>query len=147
MKTDKNKINNIINLGGNAPPPRPIPPLECKCGCGHIFQPKRRDQVYLNKQHADFGYNHNTRKIKYRNRRKVEKILNSNDKVLEKHYKAHRQENCAICYLDVLKADGFNKAYHIGKNETEGKEYYYSYNYYYFIYVLNNIKMIKIYKR
>lgn len=147
MKPDTNENDKVIALGETEPLPRPIPSRECKCGCGHIFQPKRRDQVYLNKQHADFDYNHNTRKFKHRNRHKVEKILNSNDKVLEKHYKAHRQENCAICYLDVLKADGFNKAYHIGKKEIEGNEYYYSYNYYYHIYVPNTIKLIKIYKR
>jgi hypothetical protein len=140
MKPDTTEKIKVIDLRENQPLPRPIPPLECKCGCGHIFQPRRRDQVYLNKQHADYGYNHNTRKIKYRNRRKVEKILSSNDKVLEKYFKAHRQENCAICYLDALKADGFNKAYHIGKKDIEGDEYFYSYNYYYHIYVSNNIK-------
>jgi hypothetical protein len=147
MKPDTTEKIKVIDLRENQPLPRPIPPLECKCGCGHIFQPRRRDQVYLNKQHADYGYNHNTRKIKYRNRRKVEKILSSNDKVLEKYFKAHRQENCAICYLDALKADGFNKAYHIGKKDIEGDEYFYSYNYYYHIYVSNNIKIIKVYKR
>jgi hypothetical protein len=35
--------------------------------------------------------------IKNLNRNEVEKILSSNDKVLEKYFKAHRQENCAIC--------------------------------------------------
>jgi restriction endonuclease S subunit len=147
MKTDSNKKNKVLDLTGNTPPPRPIAPRECKCGCGYTFQPARRDQVYLNKQHADFGYNHNTRSIKNLNRNEVGKILSSNDKVLEKYFKAHRQENCAICYLDALKADGFNKAYHIGKKDIEGDEYFYSYNYYYHIYVSNNIKIIKVYKR
>jgi hypothetical protein len=147
METDKNKINKIINLGENSPPPRPISPRECKCGCGYTFQPGRIDQVYLNKQHADYGYNHNTRKIKYRNRNEVEKILSSIDKILGKHFKAHKQEDCATCILDVLKADGLNLAYFIGINERDGKKYFYSYSYYYYIYVSNNIEMIKIYKR
>jgi hypothetical protein len=117
MKTDSNEKNKVLDLTGNTPPPRPLSPRECKCGCGNIFQPKRRDQVYLNKQHADYGYNHNTRDIKNLNRNEVEKILSSNDKVLEKYFKAHRQENCAICYFDALKSDGFNTAHHIGKRD------------------------------
>ncbi len=28
------------------PVPRPIAPIECACGCGHEFQPRRRDQKY-----------------------------------------------------------------------------------------------------
>jgi hypothetical protein len=50
-------------------------------------------------------------------------------------------------YLDALKADGFNTAYFIGIEEKDGNEYYSSYNYGYHIYIKDNIKMIKIYKR
>lgn len=146
MKPDTNEKIKVIDLRENLPLPRPIPPVECKCGCGHTFQPRRRDQVYLNKQHADFGYNHNTRKTKYRNRRKAEKILWSNDKALGKNFK-NREGNCATCILDALKADGLDLAYVIGTDERDGKKYYYLYNYYYHIYVSNNIKMIKIYQR
>ena len=39
-------------------PPSPIPIRDCKCGCGHEFQPNRTNQFYLNKQYDDFGYNH-----------------------------------------------------------------------------------------
>jgi len=135
-----------IDLRSNLPLPRPIPPVMCKCGCGYRFQPRRRDQVYLNKQHADFGYNHNTRKVKHRNRKNIEKILMRNDSILEKYFKEHKQENCAICFLDALKADGFKVANFIGKNEKDGKEYFFSYNYYFLIGVKENIKIIKIYK-
>lgn len=147
MNSEKNKPTEILDISKNVPLPRPIPPIECKCGCGHTFQPRRIDQVYLNKQHADFGYNHNTRKIKHRNRKMVEKILRSNDGVLEKHFKAEKHEKCVIRYFDVIKADGFNFNYHIGKMEKENLEYYFLYNYYYFIYTSDNIKMIQIYKR
>ena len=88
-----------------------------------------------------------TRKVKHQNRKKVEKILRTNDSILEKYYQTHKLENCATCYLDALKADGFNFAYIIGKNEKEGYETFYSYNYLYKTYVTKNIKMIKIYKR
>lgn len=146
MITDTKEINKVIDLADIAPVPRPIAPVECKCGCGYTFQPARRDQVYLNKQHADFCYNQNTRKFKHWKRKKVEKILMGNDKALEKHFKAHRQENCATCILDALKADGLNTAYCIGIDEKDKKKYYSSYNYCYHIYVNDNIEMIKIYK-
>lgn len=147
MKSGENEEQNMIDLSQNTPPPRPISPRECKCGCGHIFHPKRKDQVYLNKQHADFDYNHNMRKAKDENRKKFEKILSSNDNILKKYFKSYQQENCAICFLDALKADGFNTANIIGIEEKDGKKYYYTYNYYYHIDVKDNIKKIKIYKR
>jgi hypothetical protein len=147
MKAEKNEPTEILDINKNAPPPRPIPPIECKCGCGHTFQPRRKDQVYLNKQHADFGYNHNQRKFKHWKRKKVEKILRKNDRILEKHFKAERHEKCVTRYFDVVKADAFNSAYFTGKKEIDDKNYYYSYNYYYYIYVSNNIELIQIYKR
>lgn len=58
----------VLDPSSGAPMPRPIAPIECKCGCGIIFQPKRKDQIYLNKQHADFAYNHGKRKEISRNR-------------------------------------------------------------------------------
>lgn len=147
MKTDNNEINKIIDVSGNAPPPRPILPLECKCGCGHTFQPRRIDQEYINKQHADFGYNHNVRKIKNRNRKEVEKILMSNDRILEKHFKADRLEKCVTRYYDILKADGFNFSLYVGQMVQDNLEYYFLYNYCYHIYMSDNTKMINIYKR
>ncbi|MBG7613136.1 hypothetical protein IU405_12835 [Polaribacter sp. BAL334] len=147
MKSEIKEKIKILNLAENAPLPSPIAPKVCDCGCGNVFQPQRRDQIYLNKQHADFGYNHKTRKVKHQNRKEVEKILRTNDIILEKYYQTQKLENCATCYLDALKADGFNFAYIIGKKEKGGNENFYLYNYYYYTYVTNNIKMIKIYKR
>jgi hypothetical protein len=49
--------------------------------------------------------------------------------------------------LDALKADGFNTAHFIGIEVKDGKNHYCSYNYGYHIYIKDNIKMIKIYKR
>lgn len=147
MKPEIEDNSKMLVLAENAPPPSPISPKECGCGCGNIFQPQRRDQIYLNKQHADFGYNHKTRKVKHQNRKKMERILRTNDSILEKYYQTHKLENCATCYLDALKADGFDFAYIIGKKEKGGNENFFLYNYYYYSYVHNNIKMIKIYKR
>ncbi|MGZ0016771.1 hypothetical protein [Yeosuana sp. AK3] len=146
MITDTKEINKVINLADIAPLPRPISTRECKCGCGYTFQPGRIDQVYLNKQHADFGYNQNTRKFKHWKRKKVEKMLFNNDSILEKYFKAQRQENCAICILEALKADGFDLSYFTGTDEEKGKKYFCMYNYKFRIYVSGEIKLIEISK-
>ncbi len=147
MEIDKKEINNTINPKENLPLPRPIQARKCECGCGYTFHPNRRDQIYLNKQHADFGYNHGKRKLKNRNRNKVEKILLKNDNILEKHYKAEGRVERVDRYFDVIKAEGFNFSYHVGKGVEDGIVYYFTYNYNYFIHTLNKIKMIKILKK
>jgi len=146
MELENRETSNVLGNTENSPPPRPIPPAVCKCGCGHTFQPRRKDQIYLNKQHADFGYNHNTRLVKDSKRKTVERILRSNDNVLKKYFKAYRQGDCATCYLKALKVDGFDSAYFIGLNEQDGKKHHYLYNYYYHISVKDNLTIIKIYK-
>jgi hypothetical protein len=65
-----------------APIPRPIADRYCKCGCNNLFSPKRVDQVYLNKQHADFAYNRGMRKVKNEKMIEVQKILLKNDKII-----------------------------------------------------------------
>ena len=142
------KTKNIMNLDIYEPVPRPIAPIVCACGCGHEFQPRRRDQKYLNKQHADYGYNHSKRKAKNKNKIKTNKILLKNDQILEKYFKAFKKDECAICYLQNLESDGFNKSYQVGIDERliNGKKInvYFSYNY---TYRINKDQLIKINKR
>ena len=147
MELNNTEIEEILDPKGSAPLPRPISARECECGCGHSFYPRRRDNIYLNKQHADFAYNHGKRKSKNRNRIKEEKILLKNDNVFDKHYKSERDTKQVDRYFDVIKADGFRFSYHVGKFEKDHIDYYYTYNYYYCIFFLDNIKMIKIFKR
>ena len=147
MELENRETINVLGNTENSPPPRPIPPAVCKCGCGHTFQPRRKDQIYLNKQHADFGYNHNTRLVKDSKRKTVESTLRNNDNVLKKYFKAYKQGDCATCYLKALKEDSFDSAYFIGINEQGGKKLYYLYNYYYHISGKHNETIIKIYKR
>lgn len=147
MKSEIEDNSKMLVIAENAPPPSPISSKECGCGCGNVFQPQRRDQIYLNKQHADFGYNHKIRKIKHQNRKKEERILRTNDSILEKYYQTHKLEDCATCYLDALKADGFKTAYFIGMNEKNRIKNYYLYNYRYCINIDNKTEMIKIFKR
>ena len=147
MVSNNTEIEEILDPKGSTPLPRPISARECGCVCGHSFYPRRRDNIYLNKQHADFAYNHGKRKSKNRNRISVEKILLKNDNVFDKHYKSERNTKHVDRYYDILKADGFKFGYHIGKSEKDNIEYYYTYNYYYCIFFLEKIKMIKIFKR
>jgi hypothetical protein len=147
MEINKKEIDNTINPIGNLPLPRPIQARKCECDCGYTFHPKRRDQIYLNKQHADFAYNHGKRKAKNRNRNKIEKILLRNDRIFDKHYKPARNVDYVDCHYDVIKAEGFDFAYHAGKGEEDGVDYYFTYNYNYYIYIENKIKMIKILKQ
>lgn len=137
----------IVNLNASGPPPRPVPIRICECGCGHSFYPKRIDKIYLNKQHADFAYNHGKRKTKNRNKVNDEKILRKNDSILDKHFKTAKDVKHVDRYYDILQADGFKFGYHIGKSEKENVDYYYTYNYYYCIFFKDKIKLIKIFKR
>ena len=137
----------VYNQSHNIPAPRPIGPRECECGCGNYFQPSRRDKIYINKQHADFAYNHGKRKTKNKQRINEEKKLLKNNNILDKHYKSERNTKQVDRYFDTIKAEGFKFGYHIGKHEKDDTEYYYTYNYYYLIFYRNSIKMIKIFKR
>jgi hypothetical protein len=136
----------VLDPSSGAPMPRPIAPIECQCGCGIIFQPNRKDHIYLNKQHADFAYNHGKRKETSRIRQKEEAILAKNDKILHKHFICEKELKVVQRYLDVLKADGFQFAYNVGRDEKGDMVYWYSYRYYYTISQIEP-KQVKIYKR
>ena len=98
MEVNKTEIEEIIHTKGNNIIPRPIPERNCECGCGNLFYPRRRDNIYLNKQHADFAYNHGKRKAKNQNKVKSEKILLKNDKARRgtrrTDLKQHHQTGC-----------------------------------------------------
>jgi len=147
MEADSEEIQEVIKIGEKAPLPRPISRRECECGCGNEFQPLRRDQIYLNKQHADFGYNHGKRKEKNLNRKKVKKILQKNDDILKKHYTSDRNSKQVDRYFDIIEAEGYKFNYHVGRTEKEERVYNHTYNYAYYIYYPNNMKTIKIFKK
>jgi len=147
MELNNTEIEEILDPKGSAPLPRPISARECECGCGHSFYPRRRDNIYLNKQHADFAYNHGKRKSKNRNRIRDEKILLKNDNILEKHFKSGKGQDEIERFYDVLKADGFKSGYHIGRINHNEKEYHITYRYMYRIYARNEVLKINIKKR
>ena len=129
------------------PAPSPLAERICKCGCKISFQPKRNDQLYLNKQHADFGYNHNIRRKKDAQKREQSKILGKNDRILEKHFKAkHGLVDFAETYLEILQADGFNSSMYVSEDNVKGIKSFFSFNYYIQIEHGPLIK-VKIFKR
>ncbi|MFN5148222.1 MAG: hypothetical protein ACK46O_06135 [Flavobacteriia bacterium] len=147
MDDEKNIHENIVlDPSSAAPMPRPIAPRKCACDCGILFQPGRKDQLYLNRQHANYGYNHGKRKITTRTRRKEEAILAKNDQILHKHFTSEKDLKMVLRYYEVLKADRFNFGYHIGQSEKNGISFWYTYRYFYVI-TQTEPKQVKIYKR
>ncbi|MBU3822930.1 hypothetical protein KO566_12735 [Flavobacteriaceae bacterium XHP0103] len=149
-------INNDQNTGAiervdghiqQDPTLRPIPIRECACGCGHEFYPRRKDHIYLNRQHANYGYNHNKRKLEAQNQVETERVLRKNDRILKKYFKAFRKGEYAFVYLDILKADGFKSGYIVGLEPRDKVTFYYSYNYYYERTFQSGKYILKIYKR
>lgn len=84
----------------------PLSKKVCACGCDSSFQPKRSDQIYLNRKHADFAYNHGARKEKYATEHALTKIIRKNDRILEKYFKIFNQIVVKM-NLVLVKADGF----------------------------------------
>lgn len=130
-----------------SPPPRPLAARICGCGCENEFQPGRKDQIYMNKQHADFGYNHLIRKFKDAEKIKYVKILTKNDRILEKHYLAFKRKGVfPIVFFDILLADGFDFSAYVGMTEKDKTDYHFTFRYYIHISV-NEPKRVKIFKR
>jgi hypothetical protein len=106
-----------VSQKGANPHPYPLAKRVCKCGCGHSFQPKRHDQVYLNSQHANYGYNHGVRKEKLKSTKLLNKILAKNDQILGKHLR-NRRANEATCSKFSLQTDGFEFMVYTGRANT-----------------------------
>jgi hypothetical protein len=142
-----NTIEEILDPKGNSPLPRPISARKCKCGCGHSFYPYRKDNIYLNKQHADFAYNHGKRKLANQDRVRDGKILYKNDNILHKYFKNDNKLPEIERFYDALKADGFESGYFIGESSHKGKEYYMSHRYMYCIFLIDQVLKINIKRR
>lgn len=130
----------------NTMPPRPLSTRTCKCGCSLDFTPKRSDQIYVNKQHADFACNV---KRKARDAQKTEQVktLTKNDRILEKHFIEREEKQLeVIVFMDILLADGFDPSAHVGVCEKNDITYYFTFRYAYCIGVREPIR-VKIFKR
>ena len=146
MKTSIKKKSKLVRKNIKSTPPRPIPVQECACGCGFRFQPNRRDQVYLNKQHADFGYNNGKRKEDNKIENSIIKTLRRNDRLLRKYFETEDKEVVG-CYKDILVADGFDFTHSVSSVVSNEIYYFYLYNYIYNISINNKREIINIYKK
>ena len=126
--------------------PSPIDPRICKCACARLFQPRRSDQLYINKKHADKDYHEKVRKPNQINQRVIEKHMRSNNKICEKYFNT-THGNEAICLLEALKADGFNSSYLLGHILLKGDKYFMTYNYLMHFFLDDGIKKVKIRKQ
>ena len=111
-------------------PPSPIPRRECECGCGNSFQPNRKDHIYLNTQHANFGYNHGKRKELNPNNSTIQKITRRNDSLLRKYHDLKPSENYEFP-LGIITAEGFDTRFFTGTSQIEGETFHAMYNYCY----------------
>ena len=127
------------------PPPSPIPMRECACGCGYSFQPSRRDKIYLNNTHANYGYNHGQRKKKMEKIVASNKQLKLNDQILENHFNRTKGKAVAA-FLINLKADGFDTRYFVKSEIKDSEHYFILYHYAYSIYEKDGHQLTKIYK-
>ena len=144
--TNSTEENIKVKKKTNSKAPSPLGERICKCGCGHVFIPNRRDKFHINSQHANFGYNHGARKEKLGNEIEIQKKLHLNDKILEKHYLAGNKKE-VLCFLSIILAEGFSLNYYVGLAEITGIKYFYLYNYIYTIGIAQGQKTIKIIKQ
>lgn len=136
MKNTKPKIN---------PKPFPISERKCVCGCENIFQPTRRDQIYLDQQHANFGYNHGKRKENYSNALFIDKILRKNDRILEKYLKHLNKDSTELNKM-IIMADGFDPKFITGTIDRNDETFFIIYNYCYYFFDYQGQTFIKIEK-
>lgn len=141
-----NEINTSKNL--EYPTKSPLAKRVCECGCENEFQPRRKDQIYLNSQHANFAYNHGKRKKKNKDLRTQESILRKNDQILNNFWtNFHNDDNYVVLRLKSLLNKKFDQAYFVGMDPNGKNPIYFSYRYMYTVITQNEIEYIKIEKR
>ena len=144
MEEDIIKPIEVLKESDSAP--SPIGERECECGCGYSFIPKRRDQIYLDRKHANYGYNHGARKNRDKNKNYFMNKLAVNDRVLDKYYNAGEGLEVEQLLM-VLQADGFDSAYNVGVINLPDQQYFALFNYMFAIYQKEGFTIIKIKKR
>lgn len=138
-------MSNRIIYNQKQKAPSPTAPRECACGCGHIFQPNRSDQRFLDKSHADYYNYHNVKKVKNEVRNDIEKIHRRNNRICAKYYNT-MGGYYVIVNLESLLNEGFNLKFTQGQIKHDSQLYALTYNYAYHIFKANNILKIKIFQ-
>lgn len=114
-------------------PPRPVGERICHCGCGHSFIPRRSDQIFYSKSHADYHRYHTVHKPQTKIRRDIDSVLRKNDSICKKYFEA-RLDYGHDFLLESLIGDGFNMTHYLGTGEYNKKLYAYYYQYMIYIY-------------
>ena len=127
----------------NVKSPSPLAPRICACGCGHEFQPTRKDKVYLNSIHADNGYNKFKRRKRDPNSDKLIKLLRGNDSILRFFYEKGRGKSNQIRLSSLLDA-GLKTSVFVGKYEDGGYMYNCMYNFRYRILTKGEVDFVEI---
>jgi hypothetical protein len=127
------------------PPPKPIPIKECECGCGYAFQPRRRDHIYLDTVHANYGYNHGKRKEKDEKAKELNKKLATNDRILKKYHDAYHVKPVVVDLIN-LKADGFRDNLFLSIGIENNETSFYLYHFAFVPYKNDNQTLVKILK-
>ena len=123
--------------------PHPLQSRRCPCGCGYFFQPKRSNQIYLNKQHSDFHYNNTTRKLKGNEVRKIQNQLERNDKILGNYFR--KSAGKSVFYeMKELVSDGFRQDLHTRIDTRLEKTLYVLFKYCYSILKQNDTDVVEI---
>lgn len=105
----------------------PIEKRYCACNCGIEFQPGRKDQIYLNRLHANFAYNHGIRKENIGRAPTIEKLLRSNDKILARAF-SKGIRSIYECPKSEIAIKGFDFGLFTGRSK-EGFFLMYNYGY------------------
>lgn len=121
----------------------PYKRIVCPCGCEQSFRPKRSNQIYLNKKHADKAYYQNITKPQQVNENFYRRWLRSNDKICGKYFNFYSGET-VICNLESLMIEGFDLRYFMRKVTLGIEEYHLCYNYMIHIFEENGIEKVKI---
>ena len=123
--------------------PHPLQSRQCPCGCGCFFQPKRSNQIYLNKQHSDFHYNNTTRKLKGNEVRKIQNQLERNEKILGNYFR--RSAGRSVFYdMRELVSDGFRQDLHTRVDTRMEKTVFVLFKYCYSILKQNHTDLVEI---
>lgn len=126
--------------------PNPISPRICKCGCSNVFQPKRQDQVFINKKHADFFNYHHVKKPRKEALKKINGFHEINDQLCHELF-ALDENNVTTCSLSKIRKAGFKDDYYHGEITINGEKFRLTYNYYFRCFWMRNTSMVEIRKR
>jgi hypothetical protein len=108
----------------------------CACNCGKLFRPTKSTKIYIDKNHADRGYNATKRKLlkqakeqafKLQERRNRD-VYYVNDQILKKYFERSKDDS-VDCLLSTLEDEGFDPRFSIQTVDRRRKVTYLMYQF------------------